>query len=54
MGDMGNGLGALMALLAIVIAVLWIALPFAVFGIKTRLDRIIVLLERQGRDMRDM
>lgn len=26
---------------AIVIGVLWIALPFAVFGIKTRLDKLI-------------
>ena len=30
------------------VAVLWIALPFAVFGIKRRLDDIIFLLERQS------
>lgn len=33
--------GVFGALLLIVLAVLWIALPFAVFGIKNRLDRLI-------------
>lgn len=39
-------IGIFLALLAIVLAVLWIALPFAVFGIKTRLDAILVELKR--------
>ena len=34
------------AMLAVCI-VLWIALPFGVFGVKKRLDRIIGLLENQ-------
>lgn len=33
MGAMG-GIGVVLALLAIVVGVLWILLPFAVFGIK--------------------
>lgn len=39
----------LMAALAIVIGILWIALPFAVFGIKKRLDAILVELKKQNR-----
>lgn len=35
----------LLVLLGIVLTALWIILPFAVFGIKGRLDRIIALLE---------
>jgi hypothetical protein len=42
------GLGALVWLLAVVVAVLWIALPFAVFGIKKRLDAILVELKRMN------
>lgn len=37
------------AILALVIAVLWIALPFAVFGIKKRLDAILVELKKMNR-----
>lgn len=33
----------------ILLIILWICLPFAVFGIKRRLDRIIRLLEQQQR-----
>ncbi|MGZ9981526.1 hypothetical protein ACXXCT_08660 [Bordetella bronchiseptica] len=32
---------------AILLLILWICLPFAVFGVKRRLDRIIRLLEQQ-------
>lgn len=47
-GTMGGmaGLGVLMWILGVVIAILWIALPFAVFGIKKRLDAILVELKR--------
>ena len=38
----------LWAVLAVLV-VLWFTLPFAVFGIKRRLDRMIDLLEAQGR-----
>jgi len=33
------------ALFYLVLTVLWIALPFAVFGIKKRLDRMLIVLE---------
>lgn len=47
MGSMA-GLGVLMWILGVVIAVLWIALPFAVFGIKKRLDAILVEMKRMN------
>lgn len=47
MGGMA-GLGVLMWILGVVIAILWIALPFAVFGIKKRLDAILVELKRMN------
>lgn len=43
---MMDGFAALWVILGLVIAVLWIALPFAVFGIKKRLDAILVELKR--------
>lgn len=47
---MGAGiLSAALVLFFLVAAVLWIALPFAVFGIKPRLDKIARLLESQER-----
>jgi hypothetical protein len=42
------GAMVLMWLLGIVIVVLWIILPFAVFGIKKRLDAILVELRRMN------
>lgn len=48
--------GAILFLFAIILAVLWFLLPFAVFGIKARLDtsiqlqREIVNLLRYGPD----
>lgn len=47
MGGMA-GIGVLMWILGVVIAVLWIALPFAVFGIKKRLDAILVELKKMN------
>lgn len=44
---LGQKAPVIVALIALLIAILWIALPFAVFGIKSRLDRIIQLLEQQ-------
>lgn len=44
-GMMG-GFAVIWMILGLVIAVLWIALPFAVFGIKKRLDEILVELKR--------
>lgn len=39
-------LGVLAWLFLIVLAILWIALPFAVFGIKGRLDSILKELKK--------
>lgn len=38
--DLGGALGLIIILFGFVIAILWILLPFAVFGIKSRLDQI--------------
>ena len=46
MGEELAGLGALFWLFMVVLAILWIALPFAVFGIKGRLDTIIRELKK--------
>lgn len=37
-----TGTYLIIAILALVLAVLWILLPFAVFGIKGRLDQMLV------------
>ena len=52
MQDMGQNAMLLVMILGAVIAVLWIALPFAVFGIKRRLDAILVELRRINRSGR--
>ena len=39
---------------ALVIAVLWIFLPFAVFGIKDRLDRMLREQEDAAKDLQDL
>jgi hypothetical protein len=50
-----EGMYAALVVLGLLIAVLWIILPFAVFGIKSRLDRTNALLDdiklelRQGQ-----
>lgn len=44
----GGGFGVLVALFLLVLAVLWFCLPFAVFGIKQKLDRIADLLQYQN------
>ncbi len=38
-----------LAILWIVITILWLLLPFAVFGIKGRLDRLIDLTRTQNK-----
>jgi len=43
----GSGIvGLLFGFLMLLLAVLWIALPFAVFGLKGRLDRLIKATEK--------
>ena len=46
MAGMMGGVAIIWIILGVVIAILWIALPFAVFGIKKRLDAILVELKR--------
>ena len=41
MGEMVGGLSAVFTLFCIALAILWILVPFAIFGIKPRLDRMI-------------
>ncbi len=41
-------IGAVIALFLFVLAVLWFILPFAIFGIKGRLDHIARLLQHQN------
>lgn len=43
------GTGLVLWLLGLVLLVLWIALPFAVFGIKRRLDAILIELKALNR-----
>lgn len=52
MQDFGQSAMILMMILGLVITILWIALPFAVFGIKKRLDAILVELRRINRSGR--
>lgn len=51
MGDMVGGLGVIVTLFWIVLAILWMLVPFAIFGIKPRLDLIAhnqkLLIEQQ-------
>lgn len=48
-GLFGGVVGLLAVLFLVVLAVLWFVLPFAVFGIKGRLDSLITL-QRQHND----
>lgn len=52
MQGFGQSVGPLVMILGLVIAILWIALPFAVFGIKKRLDAILVELKRINGNVR--
>lgn len=42
----GHDLYPILFLLAIIVAILWVLLPFAVFGIKGKLDRLIRVQEQ--------
>lgn len=41
-------------LLGIVIAILWVMMPFAVFGIKKRIDTLIGIERRQLEHLREL
>lgn len=48
------GLGAVVWLFLFILAVLWFFLPFAVFGSKPRLDKIIAELQMLNKTMKDI
>lgn len=50
LGEDMRDIYGLFVVVAIIVAILWIVLPFAVFGIKKRLDLILVELKRINRD----
>lgn len=54
----GHDLYPILFLLAAIVAILWVLLPFAVFGIKGKLDRLIrvqeQLLKVQTQEKRDV
>lgn len=57
--DFFTAFGAGIFLFAALLAILWILVPFAVFGVKGRLDRLIAeqrrtndLIERQAAEIR--
>ncbi len=47
----GGFLGVLLILFAAVLAVLWFLLPFAVFGIKDRLETLIAEARRSNEEL---
>jgi hypothetical protein len=49
-----TGLGIWVALFVVVWAVLWLLLPFAIFGTKARLDRLIELTISQNKLLKDL
>lgn len=48
---LGGAVLFILIVLGILITILWIILPFAVFGIKNRLDSIILLLKEQNKSV---
>ena len=53
--------GSILIIFLVVAAVLWFLLPFAIFGIKTRLDtmiensdRTVALIESLNQEIRDL
>jgi len=51
-GIAGGSMGLVLVLFGLLIGVLWVILPFAVFGIKKRLDAILVELREMNRSQR--
>lgn len=50
LGEGMRDIYGLFVVVGIIIAILWIVLPFAVFGIKKKLDLILAELKRINRD----
>lgn len=50
-GLLGGVVGLFVVIFLVILAVLWFVLPFAVFGIKGRLDTLIALQRHQNHQM---
>lgn len=46
--------GTFLAIFLLLLVVLWILMPFAIFGTKARLDRLIALAERREKLLIDL
>lgn len=54
-GDMGVGIvGLILFIVGAVALILWFFLPFAVFGIKDKLDQMIAIGQRGNAHLRDI
>ena len=52
MGELFGGMfGILLFILAIVLGVLWVMIPFLIFGIRNRLDRMLRLMESMQKTL---
>jgi hypothetical protein len=57
MGDALGTLGIILFLFGMVVAILWILMPFAVFGLKDRIDetnRLLRLISEQLADRKNV
>ena len=52
-GEVGAVIAVLALIFLVVLTVLWILLPFAVFGIKNRLDELNDLVRAMGRQLEE-
>lgn len=50
-GLLGGVVGLFVVIFLVVLAILWFVLPFAVFGIKGRLDTLIALQRHQNHQV---
>ncbi len=50
---LGIGAAEIMVLLGIFLAIVWLILPFAVFGIKRKLDEIINLMKELNDNIKN-
>jgi hypothetical protein len=48
MDQVGGPLGLVVAIFVVILSVLWFLLPFAVFGVKARLDQVIKEMRHQN------
>lgn len=51
---LGGGFGFVIFVFLVVLAILWFVLPFAVFGIKSRMDRLIAETRATKKALHDL